>query len=79
MKSSIAAPFLQEFRVGADRERIAVSALMAARTFSAVPTGTVDLVMTTLGVVHVLPMVSPREHVLAGRPNRLRPAASPPR
>jgi hypothetical protein len=30
---------------------------MAARTFSAVPTGTVDLVMTTLGVRMFLPMV----------------------
>ena len=48
MKSSIAAPSFRNSGLRADVEReLRVSAATAARTFSAVPTGTVDLVTTT--------------------------------
>ena len=49
MKSSIAAPSLRNSGLEQTAKSIVVSALTAARTFSAVPTGTVDLVTTILG------------------------------
>ena len=49
MKSSIAAPSLRNSGLEHTAKEMLVCDLTAARTFSAVPTGTVDLVTTILG------------------------------
>ncbi len=54
MKSSIAAPSLRNSGLEQTETGTEVSAAMAARTRSAVPTGTVDLVTTILGAVRML-------------------------
>ena len=57
MKSSIAAPSLRNSGFDATAKSAGVTARTAARTFSAVPTGTVDLVTTTLKRSRCRPMV----------------------
>ena len=79
--------FLEEFGVGDDGEgwwrgagrnaaRAAVPARMPAATLSAVPTGTVDLLTTTLEAGHVpADALRPRPARIAYRRCRLRRAA----
>ena len=57
MKSSIAAPSLRNSGLEQTLNGALVSARIAARTRSAVPTGTVDLVTTTLWSFMCRPMV----------------------
>ena len=57
MKSSIAAPSLRNSGFDATAKSFAPVAVSAPRTFSAVPTGTVDFVTTTLKRSQWLPMV----------------------
>ena len=68
MKSSIAAPSFRNSGLEQTKKGDSRLARIAARTRSAVPTGTVDFVMTTFGRVHV-PADHPGhlEHVLQVR------------
>ena len=65
MKSSIAAPSFRNSGLEQTANACCVSDRTAARTFSAVPTGTVDLVTTTLWPFRLRPIsLATAEHVL---------------